>query len=157
MICTEEIIHAKYHCGPVGASIDRPSLRYESIEALIANLSANGVNVNPEYSQKQVKYPLSTGPSETVAHTALLPLASQLPPNSSIETIHLRDGKGLELEFRDYDHIISEPPTGRIGGFSSGDFGIICKLTLKKSKPDLSVIDAVREAIARTYVLTLED
>jgi len=131
----EEIILTKQHYAPFGFPITRYSISDNSIDEFVSNLKEQKLEINPDYSEKEVKYYARKGPKSSEERTVTVPLATKFADVVSLTALYLRDGRGLELELRDCNH--------------RGESGIICKLTTEKV--DVSVLDKVREAMRRTY------
>ena len=98
MKLTEDIILTKHHYAPAGAPINRYSISDKPINALIDNLCEKGIEVNSDYSEKEVKYFMRTGKSSSEERVVTVPLLTNFPNEVTPMTFYLKDGGGLELE-----------------------------------------------------------
>lgn len=151
MKLVETILLTKHHSAPAGSLPRRYSISDQPIDKLISNLQEQGIEINPNYSEKEVEYKLQTSKWDFSHRKTIVPLAAEFPNDTTLMVFYLRNGSGLELKICNYDHITQRPPERVIGGTVAGDFGIICELSIEGTTVDLSVIDKIIEAMKKTY------
>jgi hypothetical protein len=152
MKLTEEIILTKPHYAPAGAPINKYLISDKPIDELINNLHKKGIEINSDYSEKEVRYSTKTIDGSFKEKEVIVPLLTKFSGETTLIAFYLRNRKGLELELQNYSNIISSPRKGVIGGSVAGNFGISCKISLEGITIEPSIVNKVKSAIEETYI-----
>ena len=155
MKITEEVKLTHHEYGPASHHNREYSISDKSIDELIAKLGEKGIIVDSNASEKKISY-YSTRKNEH--QEATVPLGTTFPGNVKHTLAYFLQGTGTgdsrhvkyELELKDYSSTGSSG--NRIGGSVSGEYGVICNLTVEGNKIDASVVDSVNKAIHETYI-----
>ena len=68
------------------------------VSKLISALHEQGIEINPEYSEKEVNYSVQITPENSAERTATVPLATKFPKEAKPTAFYLRTENGLLSE-----------------------------------------------------------
>ena len=118
------------------------------VSKLISALHEQGIEINPEYSEKEVNYSVQITPENSAERTATVPLATKFPKEAKPTAFYLRTENGLELQLHESSQLHLRDSRGEMGpAIRSGNLGLICNLSLEGTFVDITVIDKVKKIL----------
>jgi len=148
MKVTDKIMFAREYSGPPGGAPKSYSIHNASIDDFVNNLHEQGIDINPNSSEKKVKYCLN---GMGVSHDwkeSIVPLSTKFLGGIEVITFYLR-GRGLELALSDYDSCEGQGRGAR--GEVRGNIGIVGELSIEGTNVDTAIVKRIGKIMEETY------